>query len=1080
MNVTAIGSKQDAAHFASFCHRTLSRYSTFRRLAIFASAALITGIFAAAPQASAQATAQFSYAEIPVPMPVTQPYGVAIDANGNVYVADSSSGQVFKEKLNGSSYTQSVVAKGLSHPEGVAVDASGNVYIADSSSAQVLKETVSGGSYTQSIVWAGTAGLDSPNSVAVDGKGDVYFANPGVSEIAEVAPVGSTYVATAAWLVGGPAGIALDGNGNIYVAVPLQEEVQKITPTGPSSDTESTVANGLDEPQDVALDESGNLYVTDAGNGKLLKETPNGNTYTQSLIIGGLNQPQGVAVDANGDVYVSESASGNVLGLETSGVNFGTAAVGSATTGPMLTFTINSSVTLGAPKALTMGATGLDFNVAGGTCVSGAALSAGSTCAVTVAFTPEFAGARKGAVELTDSTGAVIATAYIYGTGLGPQIAFWPPASSNIVSGLSAARGVAVDGSGNLYIADSTAGQIVKETLSGSSYTQSVLASGLDAPYYVAVDGAGNLYLTDGDGVLKETLSGGSYTQSVVTSGMTSSGVAVDGSGNVYVTDADSSSVLKETPSGSSYTAAVVASGLGMPLGAAVDGSGNVYVADSSGNRVLKEAPGNGTYTQSVVASGLDFPKDLAVDGNGNVYIVDDGGVWKETLNGGSYSQSSVFGNLDEPIDLAVDGNGSIYVAFQGAPYIVKGSVTDPPSLSFAATAVGSQSSDSPQTVAIENIGNQPLTFPTPTTGTNPAIEQNFSYDSTSTCIQTDPSSATAFTLAPGTSCSLGIDFIPTSAGSLSGQADLIDNNQNAPAPGYALQTIMLSGTAEQIVLSPASGALPAATVGTGYNQALKATGGASPYTFTATGVPAGLTLSTVGVLSGTPTAAGSSSISVTIYDANGLTATATYTLTVNQAAPVTPPDFSLTSGGAQSQTVNPGGKATYSFSVSPIGGSYPSDVTFTATGLPAGATASFSPSTVAANGGQQNISLTIQTATTTTATDNESGSLFGGARLAFCFLLFPLLGVRKVRKQLLRHGLRNGAMLLLLVVIGAAGMATLSGCGGGASSGNSAGSGTSASSGGSQSQPAKAYTVTVTATSGSASHSFNVNLNLQ
>ena len=84
------------------------------------------------------------------------------------------------------------------------------------------------------------------------------------------------------------------------------------------------------------------------------------------------------------------------------------------------------------------------------------------------------------------------------------------------------------------------------ETLSGGSYTQSTLFS-INASG-VAVDGNGNVYIADtvNNSVLKETLSGGSYTQSFIVSGLNSiQGVAVDGGGNVYITDSNSSRMLK-------------------------------------------------------------------------------------------------------------------------------------------------------------------------------------------------------------------------------------------------------------------------------------------------------------------------------------------------------------------------------------------------------------------------------------------------------------------------------------------------------------------------------------------------------
>ena len=132
--------------------------------------------------------------------------------------------------------------------------------------------------------------------------------------------------------------------------------------------------------------------------------------------------------------------------------------------------------------------------------------------------------------------------------GVHAQTAHFAGAQSVIANapdnGLNYPTSVAVDGSGNIYIADSETNRVLKETLSAGGYTQSVVAdakaNGVDSPLGVAVDGSGNVYVVDwgNSQVLKETLSAGSYTQSVVANtannGLESpTEVAVDSAGNV-------------------------------------------------------------------------------------------------------------------------------------------------------------------------------------------------------------------------------------------------------------------------------------------------------------------------------------------------------------------------------------------------------------------------------------------------------------------------------------------------------------------------------------------------------------------
>ena len=582
------------------------------------------------------------------------------------------------------------------------------------------------------------------------------------------------------------------------------------------------------------------------------------------------------ALASNGDAAVAR--------ISTGAVDFGTVAIGRTSEPIRLTFTFDSGGSIGRPVTLTRGASGLDFAVAAtgtgtGTCTAGTSYSAGDTCTVDVIFTPRLAGTRHGAATLTDGSGKVLATAYLAASGSGAMVSFPPGVQSTLpISGLTYPHGIAVDGSGNVYIAVPGNNEVLKETLSGGSYTQSTIGSGLSGPSGVAVDGAGNVYIADSQNsqVLKETPSGSGYTQSTIGYGMESPyAVAVDGSGNVYIADPGNSQVLMETLSAGSYTQSTIASGWNTPGGVAVDASGNVYVVDTGNDQVLMETPSGGGYTQSTIGSDMYEPTGIAVDGFGNVYISDSGDnrVLKEALSGGNYTQSTIGSGFDYPMGVAVDGRGNAYISDEVNNRVLEEDFADPPSLSFAPTDVGSTSSDSPRTVTVANVGNAALIFPIPSSGNNPSIAPGFTLNSSgaSACPLVNACSSAPGALAAGASCQLPISFSPVTAGTLSGSLVMTDiATQNIGLAGTGLSA-SLTITSLSPSSADAGGTSFALTVnGTNFPTSATVNWGGTALTTTFIGsgqitatVPASL-IATVGTASVTVTAAGSTSTAAT------------------------------------------------------------------------------------------------------------------------------------------------------------------------------------------------------------------------
>jgi serine/threonine-protein kinase len=229
-------------------------------------------------------------------------------------------------------------------------------------------------------------------------------------------------------------------------------------------------------------------------------------------------------------------------------------------------------------------------------------------------------------------------------------------------TGLNHPDGVAVDGAGNLYVADRGNSRVLK--LAAGATTPVVLPfTGLSSSGGVAVDGAGDLYVTDygNDRVLK--LAAGATTPVVLpfTGLAWPEGVAVDGAGNLYVTNYANNQVLK-LAAGTTTPVVLPFTGLDHPFDVAVDSAGNLYVADFDNNRVLKLAAGSTTQVE-MPFTGLLYPRGVAVDRAGNLYVTDTKNNRVLTLAAGTSTQTVLpFTGLSAPVGVAVDGAGNLYV----------------------------------------------------------------------------------------------------------------------------------------------------------------------------------------------------------------------------------------------------------------------------------------------------------------------------------------------------------------------------------------------------------------------------------
>jgi sugar lactone lactonase YvrE len=628
------------------------------------------------------------------------PTGVAVDLEGNVYIADTKNNAI--KKWNGN-LVSTLVNTGLSSPEGVAVDGDGNVFIADASD-YAIKEW---NPVTLAVTSLSISGLKGPGGVAVDGQGNVYIADTGNSAIKkytavylslgatsrsegaaagtdsiafQVLPAGTALTATSSqtWLtIAGTTGGAI--SFSFLANTSLTSRTAQITALGQtvtitqSADAPAfitkTAGNSQSTSAGQAFPTALQVTVTDSSNIPLL-----GAGVTFAVIPGASGAggtfsatPTMPILTTTGGIATAPTLTANGIG----GTFTVTATVSALSTTFTLTNLVNSY--LGASSVLVGNTSGSAsvLLVTGGawTATSNASwlqLSAGST-----------SGTGNALIEFTysanSSTSALTGTLTIAGMTYTITQAAAGFTRSGLVttlvsSGLDAPEAVAVDGQGNVYIADSLDNDI-KEWIA-SSGPVNLLVSGLNDPTGVAVDSHGNVYFADQkNNAIKEWTAPSGPVKVLVSTGLSSPvGVAVDSLGNVYFSDTGHNEI-KEWVAATNLVTILVSSsaGLNTPLGVAVDVQGNVYIADSKNNAIKKWSVVGGAVS-TLVSSGLTSPEGVAVDGDGNVYIADTNDYEIKEWNPASSSALTILvaSGLKGPGGVAVDGQGNVYIADTG------------------------------------------------------------------------------------------------------------------------------------------------------------------------------------------------------------------------------------------------------------------------------------------------------------------------------------------------------------------------------------------------------------------------------
>ncbi len=643
---------------------------------------------------------------------------------------------------------------------------------------------------------------------------------------------------------------------------------------------------------------------------------------------------------------------------------------------------------------------------------------------------------------------------------------------------------VAYDVAGNLYIADAK-NNVVRELLKSSGLVMTVTGTGiagfsgdggasiaaqLDTPTGIALDTKGNLYIADSHNHrIREVINGtistfagigtpgfaGDGGQATAAQLALPSAVAIDANGRLLIADTNNQRIRavangvittvvgdgEELFAGDGGPA--TAASLDQPTGLAVDSAGNLYIADRHNQRIrvvntigtITTLAGSGSGLAgsfsgdgaSAASATLAKPTSVSVDAAGNVYIADTNNQRIREVSSGAIGTIAGTGEqgyagdggaltsavLNAPKAAVIDSTGNLLIADTLNQRLRSGIL---PTLSFANTAVGAASAS--QSLTLANTGTANLTVSQLTASASFTLAAG-------TC------TALPVTLAPGASCTENIAFMPTAAGAVTGSVTVSGS-------GLVPQTVLLTGTGVQ---GASTTTLTANTASALVGQPVTFTatvqsGGSGTVSFydgatqigtaqTVTNNLASLTLTTL--------TAGTHSITA-VYSGNASYAGSTSAAVAELIGDF---DFSITSGatgttgsagsgtGSATQSVVPGQSVTYAFTVQPLSGPFNFPITLSATGLPSGATVTFSPPTLTVGAAPAGFTMTVQTTATTAALQRTEN--FGGGTLAFALLLLPFSGtVRRRARQL-------GPLSVCLALVGTGIVtATLTGCGSG------------------------------------------------
>lgn len=679
--------------------------------------------------------------------------GVSLDASGNVFLADTLNNRIRRVDAATGILTTlgGTGAAGFSGdggaassatfngPSDLAVDALGNVYVADRGNNRVRRIDSAG--QVTTLAGTGAAGfsgdggpaaaaaLNSPNAVALDAAGNRFVSdslNQRVRRIDAQTGVISTVAGDgtlgfsgdggpgASASLSGPADLAIDQQGRLYIADAGNNRVRRLDRTGVistlagtgsagfSGDGGAATAAELSGPAGLTLDPAGNLYIADRGNNRIRRVTAATGALDSVAGSGtaGYSGDGGLATQAqlNGPGRLSLDPAGRLVFVDPGNDRVRVLA---RLKDLVITTASLAPIAIDRPVRRVLEAeggtgTGLAWSLVGGSLPAGLTLTSEGSRA-TLTGSVGSAASPSLTFEVRDSSGAIatrvlslVASAPRIATRAGNGVAGFggDGAQATLASFGAAASGIAVTSSGDLVFAD-TANHRVRRVVAATGVIETVAGNGISGS-------AG-----DGGAATSANLNG-------------PRGVGVDAAGNLFIADTGNNRVRRVDFSTGRITT-VAGTGVagfsgdgGVGTGANLNGprdvsvgpSGDLFIADTGNLRVrrvqaltgrittyagtglagLLSALGDGGAATSAV---LNSPVALELDASGNLFVVDQLSFRVRRVDGQSGVMTTVAGSglvagfggdggqatlaiLDSPSDVAVDEAGNVFIADRG------------------------------------------------------------------------------------------------------------------------------------------------------------------------------------------------------------------------------------------------------------------------------------------------------------------------------------------------------------------------------------------------------------------------------